>query len=328
MKRQVAVVCSVLNEQAALDGLIDSLLAQTHPPDEIIIVDGGSNDGTIEKIRERVKAGAPIRLVLLPGSNISQARNAGIAASCLPFIAVTDCGVRLEPYWLGSLTAHFDGMDGRIDVVSGFFRADPRSTFEIALGATTLVDERDIDPATFLPSSRSVAFTRQAWASVGGYPEWLEHSEDVVFDLALRKSGAKFVFEPKALVHFRPRSSWKSFALQYFRYARGDGKASLWWNRHIARYLIYFLGPLVLVMARRHPRLYLAAIVGCCCYLASPYRRLLAWLSPLPWTSRLAALSYVPLIRFVGDIAKMLGFPVGVWLRLTRRDHVRASICE
>ena len=48
----------------------------------------------------------------------------------------------------------------------------------------------EVDPATFLPSSRSVAFRKAAWAAVGGYPEWLDYCEDLVFDLSLRERGA------------------------------------------------------------------------------------------------------------------------------------------
>ena len=83
------------------------------------------------------------------------------------------------------------------DVVSGFFLADAATLFETAMGATVLPDLADVDPATFLPSSRSVAFTRQAWQRVGGYPEWLDYCEDLVFDLRLRAAGCRFAFAPR-----------------------------------------------------------------------------------------------------------------------------------
>src|SRR5207237_9997668 len=130
------------------------------------------------------------------------------------------------------------------DVAAGFFRPDPRAAFETALGSSTLVPERDVDAETFLPSSRSVAFRRAAWQAVGGYPEWLEHSEDVELDLRLKRHGYRFQFAPSALVHFRPRPTLAAFFRQYRAYARGDGKADLWRRRHAARYLAYGLGPI------------------------------------------------------------------------------------
>ena len=317
MTARVAVICSVLNEAAALDALLDSLLAQSRQPDEIAIADGGSTDGTIAAIERRIAAGAPIRLIERPGSNIATARNAAIAVTTAPIVAVTDCGVRLEWDWLQRLVAPFDGPD-RADVVGGFFRPDPRGPFEAALGATTLITEAEVSPEEFLPSSRSVAFRRAAWVAVGGYPEWLEHSEDVLFDLRLKGHGYRFVFAPGALVHFRPRGSAAAFFRQYFAYARGDGKADLWRKRHLARYLAYAAAPFVLLAGVWYKRLWPVAAVLAGAYVATPYRRLLPWLRPLGPVGGLEALGWVPVIRLVGDVAKMLGYPVGVWWRIRR----------
>lgn len=315
MAERVAVVCSVLNEGPAIDVLIDSLLGQTRRPDEVVVADGGSRDDTVARIRRRIEAGAPIRLIERPGTNISQARNAAIAETGAPIVAVTDCGVRLEPDWLERLTAPFAAADPP-DVVAGFFRADPRGAFETALGATTLIVEADVAPDKFLPSSRSVAFRRSAWAQVGGYPEWLDHSEDVLFDLRLKARGFRFAFEPRALVHFRPRSSLRSFARQYYQYARGDGQADLWRKRHAIRYATYLLGPLMLIAGTRWHRLWVAGLVAFGAYLVTPYRGLWPWLSGLSRRERVEAIAWVPAIRVIGDVAKMVGYPVGLWRRL------------
>jgi glycosyltransferase involved in cell wall biosynthesis len=315
MADRLAVVCSVLNEGEAIDALLDSLLAQTRRPDEVVLADGGSRDDTVARIRRRIEAGAPICLIERPGTNISQARNAAIAETGAPIVAVTDCGVRLEPDWLERLVAPFGDPDPP-DVVAGFFRPDPRGAFETALGATTLIAKDDVVAEKFLPSSRSVAFRRSAWAQVGGYPEWLEHSEDVLFDLRLKAHGFRFVFEPRALVHFRPRSSPRAFARQYYQYARGDGRAGLWRKRHAVRYGTYSAAPLLLLGGLRWHRLWLVAFVAFGAYLRTPYRRLWPWLPTLDARERAAAVAWVPAIRIIGDAAKMVGYPVGVWRRL------------
>jgi glycosyltransferase involved in cell wall biosynthesis len=318
VRSRVAVVCSIRNEAGALDTLLDSLLAQTRPPDEIVICDGGSTDGTVGLIRRRIEAGAPLRLIERPGSNIAAARNAAIAASGAPIVAVTDFGVRLEPSWLAELVEPFDGPDPP-DVVAGFFRPDPRGAFETALGAATLVPETEVDARTFMPSSRSVAFRRSAWQAVGGYPEWLEHSEDVLFDLRLKSHGYRFEFRPRAVVHFRPRPTLGAYFRQYRAYARGDGKADLWRRRHAARYAAYGLAPFVVLAGVWYKRLWLAGAVLGGAYMVTPYRRLGPWLSTLGPFERIEALAWVPVIRLVGDIAKMLGYPVGLWWRTRHR---------
>mgnify|MGYP001136806779 CR=1 FL=1 len=76
MSPRVAVICSVKDEAAALDALLDSLLAQSRPPDEIVLCDGGSRDATVALIGRRIERGAPLRLIERPGSNIAAGRNA------------------------------------------------------------------------------------------------------------------------------------------------------------------------------------------------------------------------------------------------------------
>ena len=48
MRQTVSVICTVLNEGESIKGLLDSLAAQTRLPDEIIFVDGGSRDNTVD----------------------------------------------------------------------------------------------------------------------------------------------------------------------------------------------------------------------------------------------------------------------------------------
>ncbi|MBI2321194.1 MAG: glycosyltransferase [Chloroflexi bacterium] len=319
----VALACTVKDERDSIDALLDSLAGQTRRPDEVVIVDGGSQDGTAERIAARAGA-LGIRLLHAPGANIARGRNLAIAATAQEIIAVTDAGVRLAPHWLERLTAPFDGAEPPA-VVAGFFAAEARTPFERALGATTLPERRDVDPAHFLPSSRSVAFRRVWWQRVGGYPEWLDYGEDLVFDLALQRAGARFEFAPEAVVYYRPRATLGAFFRQYYCYGRGDGKADLWPGRHAIRYGVYALAASLIGSAPQQPGvLGLLAALGAL-YLRRPYGRLLPSLRDLSPAERLQALAVVPLIRLTGDVAKMLGYPVGVWWRLRRRRGERVT---
>ncbi len=318
---KVSVICTVWNEAEAIGPLLASLEAQSRLPDQVVIADGGSTDDTLALLAGWVEAGhLPLRVLEKPGSNISEGRNAAIAAAAGDIIAVTDAGVRIEPEWLEALLRPFETrQDGRfVAAVAGWFVADPASLFETALGATVLPHLRDIKRATFLPSSRSVAFRRAAWEATGGYPEWLDYCEDLIFDLRLRDLYGPFAFAPQAVVHFRPRSSLNAFFKQYYRYARGDGKADLWRQRHFVRYTTYaVLLPAVLILALMHsPWWWLVGLAGALAYLAGPYRRLGPMLAPYGLAQRLQAVALVPIIRVVGDVAKMIGYPVGlVWRR-------------
>lgn len=323
---RVSVVATLLNEGQGLRALLDSLVAQTRPADEVVISDGGSTDDTLAILEEYSEEGRlPLRVTSAPGSNISQGRNAAICAAAGPVIAVTDAGVRLSPHWLKRLVAPIEAGSA---TAAGFFRPDPRTVFETAMGATVLPGIDDIDANTFLPSSRSVAFLKESWEAAGGYPEDLDYCEDLIFDFRLRDQHGPFPFVRDAVAYFRPRGSLGAFFLQYWRYARGDGKADLWRLRHAVRYSTYLVGiPLLAWLgASWSPWFWGLLLLGGAAYLRRPVQRLWPALPALSFKDQLVALASIPIIRLVGDLAKMIGYPVGVWWRLTKgRTGARAD---
>ena len=329
----VTVISTVLNEGESVRRLMDSLVAQTRPPDEVIIVDGGSHDRTVTVLYE-YRDRLPLRVLTEPGANISRGRNVAVRVARGDLFACADAGVWLEPGWLECLLAPFEDTPKArpgglpLQAVAGFFVPDVTSPFEIAMGATVLPVQADVDPATFLPSSRSVAFTRAAWQAAGGYPEWIDYCEDLIFDLRLRTACGPFGWAPGALAHFRPRGSLRAFFKQYYRYARGDGKADLWRRRHALRYATYLVAlPALLALSASpsgSPLWLLALGGGFLAYCRTPYRRLLPYLPQLSLGDRLHAILLVPLIRVMGDVAKMLGYPAG-WAWRIRNRH-RAEV--
>ena len=126
---QVSLVATVLNEAEGITDLLASIDEQSRQPDEIVLVDGGSHDGTVA-ILERWAADRPgIRVLSAPGSTISGGRNLGIRVARHELIAVADAGVTLDSTWLERLTACFEE-DPRTSVAGGFFVPEGRSIFE------------------------------------------------------------------------------------------------------------------------------------------------------------------------------------------------------
>jgi glycosyltransferase involved in cell wall biosynthesis len=331
----------VLNEGESIRRLMDSLVAQSRQPDEIVIVDGGSRDNTVTVIQEYADR-LPLRVLVEPGANISRGRNVAIGAATGDVIASVDAGVWLEPVWLAELTRPLEGYRSQVagsggpdnfrpstfnlqppQSVAGFFVPDTRTVFEIAMGATVLPTVDEIKPDGFLPSSRSVAYTKTAWAAASGYPEWIDYCEDLIFDLRLLDEVGPFAWAPKAVAYFQPRGSLKAFAKQYYRYARGDGKADLWRKRHLIRYATYLIAlPILLALSLFHsPGWWLVLLAGAMFYCATPYRRLRPRLAELPLGGKLYSIMLVPIIRLVGDVAKMLGYPAGWIWRLRRWER-------
>jgi glycosyltransferase involved in cell wall biosynthesis len=227
---KVSLITTERNEAGAIREFIDSVLEQSLRPDEIVIADADSTDGTKEIIQEYIDQGAPLKLVVVPG-NRSVGRNAAIEAAAHEIIAVADVGCRLDRDWFKNITQPFRD-NAETAMVAGGFKAEPKTAFERVSTQLMLPDEDERDVRTWLPSSRSIAFTKTAWRTAGKYPDYHEFEkrlqmkcggEDTLFDLALKDAGYEFADGLKAIVWWRPRPDFKSFYLQYYWYAVGDG---------------------------------------------------------------------------------------------------------
>jgi glycosyltransferase involved in cell wall biosynthesis len=329
MDLKISFICTVLNEEASIERLLASLARQSLLPNEIIFVDGGSSDNTVAILEEYAgRYQLPLKVMTAPGANISQGRNIAIEAAAGPIIACTDAGVHLDRDWLKELIIPFQAQPA-LAVVSGFFVPDPHSAFETAMGATVLPLVTDINPASFLPSSRSIAFLKSSWLAAGRYPEWIDFCEDLIFDLRLRDEVGEFVFAPKAVVYFRPRSTLRAFFKQYYQYARGDGKADLWRKRHAIRYFTYLAALPALLLVGLVVSPWGWVVGGCLGGLGmffTPYRRLVKLWHRLSGLEKIEAIFWVPMIRITGDVAKMIGYPVGLawrWSRLAQQPELR-----
>jgi len=242
--KTASIICTLKNEESSIKGFLDSLLFQSRPPDEIIIVDGGSTDRTIEIIKSYIKNDSPVRLIIEKGVNIARGRNIAIKNANYELIAATDAGCRIDKDWLKSIIKPLEEYQD-IDVVSGWYEADARNKFEKSIAEVTYPKLKEIlkNPDGFLPSGRSVAFRKSAWKKVDGYPEWLTFAgEDTLFDLNLKKAGCKFVFAPNAIVYWKVRPNRKSFFKQYYLYAKGDKEAGIFGGCYLGmifkRYLL------------------------------------------------------------------------------------------
>ena len=306
----ISVCATVKNDADAVEELISDLKNQTRLPDEVVVVDGGSTDGTDVRLAAGLEGWTSFELIHFPGSNISQGRNRAVAASSGDMVALLDAGLRLKPEWLESLAGALES-GGSADVVFGYVLSRPAGFFESVLGAVTIRDESEIDPDEYQPSAGSLAFRRE-FLEECIFPEWLDFGEDMYLDLKWRAEGRRLVHASGADVGFRPRRNLRAFFRQYFNYAKGDGRAGMWWSRHLIRYCSYAMGIWLCVLAPGRPVVLVLLAVGGLAYLRGPYRRLARLIPRMSPQAALAAVALVPAIRAVGDVAKMLGFLVGL----------------
>lgn len=245
---RTALVTTCYREADHIDAFLDALAAQTQKPDEVIIVDAGSKDGTTERIEERIRQGLRVTLIVEPGANRSRGRNVAVQTSSADIIAVTDVGSCPLPDWFELITAPLI-QDSSVDVVGGYYAPNPTTLWQAAVAAATVPTVNEVRPDAFLPSARSIAFRRRAWQKVGGYPEWACHNEDTPFDLALRASGARFVFEPRAIVEWRPHTRVGPLFVQFYRYAWGDAQGRIWFRHYTKCFTMAAAGVLMVALS-------------------------------------------------------------------------------
>jgi len=299
----VALIVTVRNEAATVGPLLDSILAGTRLPEEIVIADGGSTDATWQILNARASADPRIRAVLAPG-NRSVGRNAAVRASRSPIIACTDAGAEVEPEWLERITRPFAAEPG-VDVVAGFYLPAGSTPFERAAGVVSAPSLREVDPARFLPSTRSVAFRRAAWERVRGFDEALAHNEDTPFALALKRVGARFFFEPEARVRWHPRGDLASFFGQHRRFGFGDGESRVQGSFYARLAAKYALGAALFVGGFFYRPCWWALPLAIALFVASQARR---------GSGRIGGAErflLVPFLKVVYDAAYLTGYLKG-----------------
>ncbi len=234
MSLKVSLICTVYNEEKTIEALLESIKSQKRMPDELVIVDAGSTDKTGSLIKSFADK-LPLKLIISPGANIAAGRNKAIKNTQNDIIACTDGGCTVDPNWLQNMMKPFE--NDSADVVSGVYAPLIESEFEEIVSYMIFPDIEKLDSNSFNPSSRSIAFKKKAWETVGGYPEWLMTAEDTLFDEKLRQSGFRFSLVKDAIVFWRIRENKKKLFTQCFRYAEGDGMELLSLKLYSARYV-------------------------------------------------------------------------------------------
>jgi glycosyltransferase involved in cell wall biosynthesis len=308
---KVSLIATVKDGAEHLEEFLGSLRAQSRAPDEIVIVDGGSTDGTVDLLRRA----DGIVVIEETGANIARGRNVAIANATHDVIAVTDADCVLEPSWLERLLRPIE--EGA-DVAMGFYVPITDGFLEECVAAVNLPhDDLEVDGTRFLPSARSVAYRRAAIESAGGYPEWLDIGEDMWVNHRWRQLGLDLRLAPDAVVRWRLRPGLRATWIQYFRYARGDALAGLYPERHALRYSSY--AGLVGALASRRSWPKMLAAAGGIVYARTPVARARRAMSDP--RERAAAALVVPALMAWIDSAKMAGYAAGLVERSTGPGH-------
>lgn len=266
----ISIISTVFNEEESIGELLNALSSQTLTPGEIVIVDAGSKDNTVAQM-ERYSHFLPLKILIYPGVNRAEGRNIAIREAKGEVIASIDGGCIPYPDWLEKLVSPFKE-GSPVDVVGGFYEPIITTPLQEALAVLIVPSLESVKPSDFLPSSRSIAFRKEIWEQVGGYPEWMRSAEDTVFDLSLKKIGARFSFQPEAKVKWRLRSSLRGIFRQFYEYSFWDAQAGIFFP-HYHKIWLYLLGFILLVISYFLPVTIYFLCIGFLLYVSRFYLR-------------------------------------------------------
>jgi len=222
---RVSLLVAIRNEAEHIADLIASIKAQGYPADmlEVIILDGGSTDGTGEIVRKLIDRCPNFQLVENPKTIQSAAWNLGIEMCTGEIISIVSGHVTLAPDYVSTAVATLQRTGA--DMVGGTIRAvsDTRIGEAIALAMShpfgvggarhRYTDREEETDSVFMGFCH-----RSVYEKIGGYDEELVRNQDDEFSYRLTRAGGRILCNPEIKSYYHSRSTYKSLWEQYFHY--------------------------------------------------------------------------------------------------------------
>lgn len=307
---KASVVVTTCNEEESIGKLLESLVKQSLKPNEIVIVDSESSDKTVELIKEFNQDVINIKLISKKCTR-GEGRNIGVEKAKSEIITMTDAGCVADTNWLERITKPLENDD--VDAVAGFYKMTAKSAFQKAAAVFlgTLPTQFNDN---FLPSTRSIAFTKSIWKKVGGFPN-LNTAEDTVFNFRLINYGAGIKRVKSARVEWRIPSDLSQVLKKMFNYAKGDAESNLWkyntnsyTSHNIKVLLIYFryiLGIFLLIISTVSPLFMYILILSLISYCLWSFWKVYSH------TREIRAGLWGIVLQITSDLTVMSGFLIG-----------------
>lgn len=229
----VAIVVPILNEEKHITHAVDRLLAQDYQGKlSIVLAVGPSHDRTSEIVDSIIAAHPQVHRVENPSGRTPSGLNAAIAATSADVIVRVDghALIPIDYVRRGVETLERTGADN----VGGVMAAEGETPFQRAV-ASAMTSRFGVGGAAFhVGGGEGEALTvylgcfrRSALERVGGYDETMIRAQDWEMNYRIRDTGGTVWFTPDMQVKYRPRSTPRALAHQYFGYGT--------WRREVAR---------------------------------------------------------------------------------------------
>ncbi len=209
----ISVVVPNWNGHAWLPSLLQSIAAQHLVPAELIVVDNGSQDGSLAYLRD---AHPQVRvLALARNTGFAHAANRGLEAARGSFVALLNSDIVLAPDWLARLAGAIAADAGAAAVACKMLSLrDPERVYDTGdiLRRDGVCEQRgrfmrddgrwDVPGEIFGACAGAALYRRSAVLAVGGFDErYFAYLEDVDLSLRLRLAGWRCLYEPAVALH-------------------------------------------------------------------------------------------------------------------------------
>ena len=229
----VSVILPILNEERDLNQCITAILQQDYPADiEIILALGPSTDKTTLIAEKLSAADKRIKLVNNPSGQTATGLNLAIKKSSYEILCRIDGHSEISSTYIKTAVEIINNQ-GAVNV-GGLMFADSEKglqrTIAQAMRSKLGVGSSKFHNGGSAGESETVylgTFKKVAVLAVGGFDERYIRAQDWELNYRLRKNGGLIWFDPRLVVTYRPRNTFRKLAKQYFQYGR--------WRRVITR---------------------------------------------------------------------------------------------
>ena len=229
----ISVILPVLNEETHLEEAVHSILSQDYQGKlEVILAVGPSRDRTLEIAQSISRRDSRVVLVDNPTGRTAAGLNIALNKSQSPVVVRVDGHAHIPNDYI-TLIVEILNKTGAVNV-GGVMAAVGTTPFERAV-AGAMRSPLGVGASRFHTGGEAGivdtvylgAFRREALVAIGGFDERFTRAQDWELNFRLRENGGGVYFDPRLHVTYRPRSTVKALAKQYFEYGR--------WRRVVSR---------------------------------------------------------------------------------------------
>lgn len=225
---KISVVIPTHNEEKRIANCLEALEKNTRKPGEIILVDGGSEDQTVQKA-----SSLGVKVINNPRQHAAAGRNIGIEAAEGEIIAFTDADCLPETTWIESIHQAFqdkalDGLGGHVEP------ADPENEYEAFWGMLSLRIIMSFGEEAYVVNRKTLnqglitancAYRKELLQKLKGFDEWFaNHAEDIDLTWRALEYGARLTYVPSVRVKAHSPTSLEGIKEKSFRNGYASSK--------------------------------------------------------------------------------------------------------